>query len=160
MVVVKNLAGKALERKAFDPVYISWKAFWMPMSSSETPNPADEFAQSLAEAERSLRQLQERYQQIQHAQAEHKALSDRQHQLREQLQKDDNPDLYRQLENVEQNLQEVGLMLESNLLSDRQQKELLWEFVRSGLLGEVFWQIVRFGGIGVALGWLLKTWAG
>jgi uncharacterized membrane protein YccC len=131
------------------------------MTSPEPPNPtADEFAQSLAEVERSLTQLKERYQQIQQHQTEQQALSDREIQLRKQLQSEDNPDLYRQLEEVEQQLQEVGLMLESNLLSDRQQKQLLWEFVRRGLLGEVFWQLVRFGGAGVILGWLLKTWAG
>lgn len=131
------------------------------MTSPEPSNPtADEFAQSLAEVERSLAQLKERYQQIQQHQAEQQALSDREFKLREQLQTEDTPDLYRQLQEIEQQLQEVGLMLESNLLSDRQQKQLLWEFVRRGLLGEVFWQIVRFGGVGVILGWLLKTWAG
>jgi hypothetical protein len=28
------------------------------------------------------------------------------------------------------------------------------------LLGEVFWQIVRFGGIGVLLGWILRSCTG
>ncbi|MFY7931092.1 MAG: DUF2203 domain-containing protein, partial [Microcystis aeruginosa] len=31
---------------------------------------------------------------------------------------------------------------------------------RRGLLGEVFWQIVRFGGIGVLLGWILRSCTG
>jgi ABC-type phosphate transport system auxiliary subunit len=139
----------------------SLKAFWMPMTSPEIPNPAvNEFAQSLAEVEQSLAQLKERYRQIQERQAERQALGDRKRQLEERLQAEDSPDIYCQLEEVERQLEEVGLMLESNLLSDRQQKQLLWEFVRGGLLGEVFWQIVRFGGAGVVLGWLLKTWSG
>jgi hypothetical protein len=40
-------------------------------------------------------------------------------------------------------LEEVDLMLESRLLN-------LWE---------PFWQAVRFGGLGIAIGWFLRAWS-
>ena len=56
-------------------------------------------------------------------------------------------ELKKELEALEAELAQVELTLESELFS--------WDGLR-----EVFWQAVRFGGLGVVLGWLLKSWAG
>ncbi len=57
------------------------------------------------------------------------------------------PELKKELEALEQELAQVELSLESELFS--------WAGLR-----EIFWQAVRFGGLGIVLGWFLKTWAG
>jgi len=57
------------------------------------------------------------------------------------------PELKQELEALEQELSQVELTLESELFS--------WDGLR-----EIFWQAVRFGGLGIVLGWFLKTWAG
>ncbi len=57
------------------------------------------------------------------------------------------PELKKELEALEAELSQVELSLESELFS--------WDGLR-----EVFWQAVRFGGLGIVLGWFLKTWAG
>lgn len=56
-------------------------------------------------------------------------------------------ELKQELEALEAELAQVELTLESELFS--------WDGLR-----EVFWQAVRFGGLGIVVGWLLKTWAG
>jgi hypothetical protein len=57
------------------------------------------------------------------------------------------PALKKELDALEQELAQVELALESELFS--------WDGLR-----EIFWQAVRFGGLGIVLGWLLKSWAG
>lgn len=61
---------------------------------------------------------------------------------------------------IREQIQELEVILESNLLKEGELKRLFWEGIRRGLLGEVFWQIVRFGGIGVLLGWILRSCSG
>lgn len=56
-------------------------------------------------------------------------------------------ELTQTLQTLQRELEELDLALESRLFAD------------SGLK-EVFWQAVRFGSLGVVLGWLLKLWAG
>ncbi len=127
------------------------------MPSQESPlfDPQEEeFAQALAEIERSLFRLRERYAQIQQAQQ-------RQAELQQQQQEANSlPELQTELQGIQAELQELDVVLESALLSDQQLRRLFWQGLRTGLLGEVFWQIVRFGGLGVVLGWLLKSFVG
>jgi hypothetical protein len=56
-------------------------------------------------------------------------------------------ELTQTIQTLQRELEELDLALESRLFAD------------SGLK-EVFWQAVRFGSLGVVLGWLLKLWAG
>lgn len=129
------------------------------MSQSESNQPESEYGEfeaALYDTERSLRELQERYQQIRQAQQ-------RQAEIQQSLQKIPfqeklpSPRLEKQLQSLQDELQELSIILESRLLSDEENQGLMFAQV---LFIEIFWQIVRFGGIGVILGWLLKTWAG
>ncbi len=56
-------------------------------------------------------------------------------------------ELYRQLQEISDRLEQLEADLESRLLS--------WSSLR-----EPFWQIVRFGGLGVVIGVILKSCAG
>ncbi|GAB4382847.1 MAG: hypothetical protein Kow00121_43720 [Elainellaceae cyanobacterium] len=107
--------------------------------------------QGLREAERSLLLLKARYAQIQIDQQQQQELQQRQNQLEQQLKRTRSPvgrrELQRDLKQVTQQLEELEVALESQLFS--------W----SGLK-EVFWQAIRFGGLGVVLGWVLKSLAG
>jgi predicted RNase H-like nuclease (RuvC/YqgF family) len=127
------------------------------MSQAEPNHPPsqnEEFDHTLRELERSLVALKTRYKEVQEAQQ-------RQNELQQGLQDKQAPypELERELQTIQDELQQLSLTLESNLLSDGDVKTLFWEGVRRGLLGEMFWQIIRFGGLGVLIGWLLKTWA-
>jgi tRNA U34 5-carboxymethylaminomethyl modifying GTPase MnmE/TrmE len=123
------------------------------LEDSYQPEFADpEFEQILAEVESSLAALKERYTNIQEAR-QHQA------QLQQRLEEiQDNPQFEQELQQIQRQLQELEIALESALLSDRQMRKLFGEALKNSLLGEIFWQIVRFGGLGVIIGWLLKSW--
>lgn len=122
------------------------------MESNQSPTPDEEFETALMEVERSLLNLQERYKKVQQAQKQKRDL--------ERRLKDVSPEDSMEVQKINEELQQLRITLESNLLTDEDTKTLFWEGIRQGLLGEFFWQIIRFGGLGVLLGWLLKTWAG
>ncbi len=122
------------------------------MESNQSPTPNEEFETALMEVERSLLKLQGRYKEVQQAQKQKRDLEER-------LNPVSSEDSL-EVQKINEELQQLRITLESNLLTDEDIKTLFWEGVRQGLLGEFFWQIIRFGGLGVLLGWLLKTWAG
>ncbi|MER3434056.1 MAG: hypothetical protein C4288_11655 [Leptolyngbya sp. ERB_1_1] len=97
------------------------------------------FEQALENVERSLSQLKNRYAQVQHDQQQLETLQQRKAELQTQGK---SATLKTELREIEQQLEELELNLESRLFS--------W----SGLK-EVFWQAVRFGGLGIAIGWSL-----
>lgn len=120
----------------------------------------DEFAQELMKVEQSLAALKQRYHQVTRDSQHQEELQQREQQLRSQWQSSPSPELEKQLQEIKEQLQDLEISLESALLSDRRLKSLFWEGLRKGVIGEVFWQIVRFGGLGVVIGWLLKSCAG
>lgn len=122
------------------------------IESNQSPNPDEEFETALMEVERSLLKLKQRYKEIQQAQKQKLNLEERLNTV--------SPQDTTELEKINEELQQLTITLESNLLTEEDVKTLLWEGIRQGLLGEVFWQIIRFGGLGIILGWLLKTWVG
>ena len=122
------------------------------MESNQSPTPDEEFETALMEVERLLLNLQGRYKEVQQAQKQKRDLEER-------LNSVSSEDSL-EVQKINDELQQLRITLESNLLTDEDIKTLFWEGVRQGLLGEFFWQIIRFGGLGVLLGWLLKTWAG
>lgn len=97
------------------------------------------FEQALENVERSLDQLKERYVQVQRDEQQLETLQQRKATLQAQGK---SAALKAELREIEQQLEELELNLESRLFS--------W----SGLK-EVFWQAVRFGGLGIAIGWSL-----
>ncbi len=123
-----------------------------PIESNQSPNPDEEFETALMEVERSLLKLKERHKQIQQAQKQKLDLEERLNTL--------SPQDTLEVQNINEELQQLTITLESNLLTEGDVKTLLWDGIRQGLLGEDFRQIIRFGGLGIILGWLLKTWAG
>ncbi len=122
------------------------------IESNQYPDPDEEFETALMEVERSLFNLKERYKKVQQAQKQKLDLEERLNTTP--------PEVTAEVQKINEELEQLTIALESNLLTDEDVKTLFWEGVRQGLLGEVFWQIIRFGGLGVLLGWLLKTWAG
>jgi hypothetical protein len=116
--------------------------YYAGMKPSQDPDrlsPSDlEFEQSLQEVERSLQSLKDRHLQIQQDQTLQAELQAQ----RSQLDQGKSPELQVELRKIEQQLEELEVSLESRLFS--------WAGFK-----EVFWQAVRFGGLGVVIGWSL-----
>lgn len=115
------------------------------MSSSESstnPNQNLEIDQALSEVEQSLRQLESRYQQIKHDWQKKSDLLTEKQSL-EQIKRDNSQKdpIKTQIRQVQKELDRLELNLESVLLPD------------------IFWQVVRFIGIGILVGWGLKELA-
>lgn len=110
-----------------------------------------DFEQTLQEFERSLLLLKARYAQVQSDQQIQQELQQELTQVQQHIlqsrSKKRQVELKRELKQLKARLEETELALESQLFS--------W-----GGLREVFWQAIRFGGLGVVTGWLLKGWAG
>lgn len=109
---------------------------------------ADEFEQALLEVEQSLQSLRERYAQVQRDRTSRTELQHRREQVRKELRHTSNRQaLQDDLKQIKDQLETLELNLESQLFS--------W-----GSLKEPFWQAVRFGGLGIVVGWILKSCAG
>lgn len=133
------------------------------MSLEENPPLNDEsaeFTQAIEEVETAIASLKDRYRQINEAEQQKKDLEAQFSQIEPQWRENPLPELGKELEQIREQIQELEVILESNLLKEGELKRLFWEGIRRGLLGEVFWQIVRFGGIGILLGWILRSCTG
>lgn len=106
-----------------------------------------ELARSLEEVDRSLQALKERYAQVQRDRQRQKELQHRYEEVRQDLRRERSPQLIAELQQIKQQLEMLEVSLESSLFS-------------FSSLREPFWQAVRFAGIGIAIGWLLKSCAG
>ncbi len=127
-----------------------------PLSNDDT-----KFVQELAAVEQALADLKYRYRDLQNALRQRGQMEEK----REQVQPNQpTVALTQELGQINQKIQELSIDLESKLLTDadlqRILRQLYWEALKEGVLSEWFWQIVRFGGLGVILGWILKSWAG
>lgn len=125
-------------------------------------NPSDDLDidQSIAQLEQSFTALKQRYDQVKADQQQQQDLQQRLEQTQRSLQhasnrsdlnrsglnRSDYRSLKAELKQIQQQLEEVELRLESQLFA--------WNGLR-----EVFWQAVRFGGLGIVIGWLLRGWA-
>lgn len=106
------------------------------------------FEAALETAQTALNELRDRYWQVCRDRQRQVLLQREKASLEAQLQRHPDPaSLQAQLQILTDTLSELEVNLESRLFS--------WDGFR-----EVFWQAVRFGGLGVVLGWLLKAWAG
>ena len=120
--------------------------------SSSDPRSSDpetdlDFEQALQAAEQSLYLLKARYSQVQLDQQRQQALQQRLSEAERDYRRRSSSALQQELKQIRQQLDDLELALESRLFS--------WNGLR-----EVFWQAVRFGGLGVVIGWLLKSLAG
>lgn len=104
-----------------------------------------DFDKILEETEVALAALRQRYEQVSRDRDRQAQLRDRQGQLQGQLQ--DQPaesELRAELKRIQMELEQLEVALESQLFS--------WKAIfRDG-----FWAIVRFGGVGVIVGWVLR----
>jgi DNA repair exonuclease SbcCD ATPase subunit len=128
----------------------------MPRNTPSQPNPADppeemteerEIEAALESAEESLAGLQERVAQIRRDRQRKIELKNRIDEVIPELRRERSRQLQAELKQLQDELDTVELNLESHLFT--------W-----GSLKEPFWQAVRFGGLGIAIGWLLKSCAG
>lgn len=118
-------------------------------ADSNQPNPdADEFEQALSDVEQSLFALKERYAQVQRDQQRQAQLKYRREEIRQSSGQTYNQSaLKTELQQIKQELETIELNLESKL-------------VTFSTFKEPFWQAVRFGGLGIVIGWLLKACSG
>ena len=114
----------------------------------ETPGDDEsEFIEALAAVERSLAAVKERYTQIQVDRQRQVELGHRREEIRQSRRQNPLPQLKQELREIEKELETIELNLESRLFS--------WASII-----EPFWQAVRFGGLGILIGWILKSYAG
>lgn len=128
----------------------------MPRPSGTPPQPNDarspgeeppswaELDEALAAVQQKLRDFEDRYGQVRRDQRLRGELVAEQRSLEA---KSSRPALRAELDRIQQEIDEIDLALESRLFS--------WDGLK-----EVFWQAVRFGGLGMVLGWLLRGWSG
>ncbi|MEE3719789.1 hypothetical protein V2H45_23890 [Tumidithrix elongata RA019] len=111
----------------------------------------DELEAQLQQAEQLLQEVKQRLSQVKTGQRDRQALqqqqADLQAEIKQDLPSEQKAQLKQELDKITEQLELVEVDLESRLLS--------WNSFR-----EPFWQIVRFGGVGVLLGVLLKSCAG
>lgn len=115
------------------------------MPSPASPSDEPDFEQALQAVERSLQALKDRYEQVKTDQQRQQDLQQQLSQLQRSSRR--SPQLRAELKQIQQQLEELEIALESQLFS--------WSGLR-----EMFWQAVRFGGIGVIVGWVLKSLTG
>jgi predicted RNase H-like nuclease (RuvC/YqgF family) len=126
-----------------------------PHRSQSDPQPSlhaeaadeQEFERSLEVVERSLQDLKERYAQVQRDQQRQKELQHRFEEVRQDRRRNRSQQLKAELQQIKAQLEVLEVSLESSLFS--------WSSLK-----EPFWQAVRFAGIGIVIGWLLKSCAG
>lgn len=104
-------------------------------------------AQALAEVEHNLSSLKERYSQVQYYQKRKVELQHRLEEVRPEVGRQKTHKLEEELQLIRTELETIELNLESSLF-------------RFDTIKKPFWQAVRFGGLGVVIGWLLKSCSG
>jgi len=111
----------------------------------QSHNQEPDFEQELAEVERSLILLKERYTQVKGDEDQKAQWQQRQQQLQENQHQ--TSEIKAELRQIQKQLDLLEINLESQLFS--------WTSLK-----KPFWQVVRFGGMGVIIGWILKSSVG
>lgn len=105
-------------------------------------NQQPDFEQELEELETALGLLKERYAQVQRDQQQKAQWQQEIKNLKEN--KNQTPEIKAEVKRLEKELEALEINLESQLFS--------WKS-----LNRTFWQAVRFGGLGIIIGWVLKS---
>lgn len=114
-------------------------------SEESSPQPDDrEIEDEIAQVEQALIALQERYNQVKRDTIRRDSLLEQKSELENTGR--NNAEIKAELQQIQQELETVEVNLESHLFS--------WSSLK-----EPFWQAVRFGGLGVVLGWILNALA-
>lgn len=118
----------------------------IPPKSSLPPTSEDrEFREALMKVEGELLSLKERYEQVQRDQLRQAELKHLREVIWEQQKTDPLPQLKTELTEIKKELELLEFNLESRLFT--------WSTLK-----EPFWQAVRFGGLGVVLGWFFHAY--
>jgi hypothetical protein len=131
-----------------------------PSDPGTEPEEEQEFERSLSDLSRSLEALKARYAQVQRDALRQAELGKRTEQVERDWKRTHLPELRVELRNLKAQIRELQVDLESALLSNRELSKLFWQGVKQGFVGEIFWSVVRFVGIGIVIGWLLKSCTG
>ncbi len=99
---------------------------------------------SIAEVEQALTALKQRYAQIESDRQRKVELKHRLEEIRPQLANKKLPALQAELKEIKTQLETIEVNLESQLFT-------------IDVFKEPFWQAVRFGGLGIVVGWILKS---
>lgn len=115
------------------------------MSDHETHSDTPEFDidEAIANIEASLEKVKARHQQIILDQAKKKELQQRKEEIKKLVKHNHQDSLKSELHFLEDELLQIEIRLESELFK--------WH--------KPFWIIVRFVGIGIVIGWFLKTYS-
>ncbi|MEM7553390.1 MAG: hypothetical protein AAF378_04695 [Cyanobacteria bacterium P01_A01_bin.84] len=109
--------------------------------SSDQPEP--DFEEELRSLEEEFTALKERYNQVQ----KDKSLQAELQQRCQEVSNNQSPGMKTELKHLKEQLETLEINLESQLFS--------WNSLK-----KPFWQAIRFGGLGVIIGWILKSYAG
>lgn len=113
-----------------------------PNEDNATENGDCEIAKVLQEVGQSLEEISDRYLQVKQDWQRHTELVKYKRELKQKKASNfEKEPIKTELRDIEEQISELELNLESVLLPD------------------LFWQAVRFGGLGIAIGWLLKSLA-
>ncbi len=116
--------------------------------SSEIPETeSSEVEQSIRVLEEALQALKNRYADVLSAQARRSELRTQYNRTQSELSRHRTTQLKSELQALQQKIDEAEVTLESQLFS--------WSSLK-----EPFWMAVRFGGVGILVGWLLRSAAG
>jgi hypothetical protein len=114
---------------------------------TQNTHPVDEtveFDREIAELEAAIFTLKHRHADTQLAAQEQVVLTRQRNELKHNG--SSHLEVKHELELIRSRLAELDITLESRLLNE-------WR-----LMWEPFWQAVRFGGLGIAIGWFLASW--
>jgi len=100
---------------------------------------------AIAQIEASLEKIKQRHQQIILDRARKEELESKKEEIKELLTENTQDSLKSELHFLEEELQQIEIRLESELFK--------WSS-----LNEPFWQIVRYMGLGIVIGWFLKAY--
>jgi chromosome segregation ATPase len=117
-----------------------------PPPESSASDASVDIAQSLAEVESALVALKQRYAQVESDRQRQAELKHRIDEIRPQVAKNKSAQLKAELKEIQAQLEAVEVNLESQLFT-------------VDIFKEPFWQAVRFGGLGIVVGWILKSCA-
>ncbi len=111
------------------------------MTHNVTPvHEETELDREIAELESAISALKHRHEDVQLGERERVVLQRQRNELKSTSR--NHPEIRQEIKAIQSRLEELDLLLESRLLN-------LWE---------PFWQAVRFGGLGIVIGWFLCSW--
>ena len=113
-------------------------------SRSSNSSDNQDFETALNNAQSSLDKLRQRYAQINIAQEKRSELRVQYNRTQSELSRHRTKQLQEELKSIKQKLDDLEIMLESQLFS--------WSSLK-----EPFWMAVRFGGLGILMGWALRA---